>query len=277
MGKKIAVTVCSAAHLAQAKGLGDSLLKHNPGYQLVIGLVDKLDGRIPGTYYHPHELIEAHNLNIPQFGEMVRRYTLLELSFALKYFFVDYCAKKYNPGKIIFLDSDILVFDSLEPIERRLDEFPVLITPHITSSYPDDGKRPMEREMLKNGIYNAGFFALKTDDTGIKFLNWFKIRMTDQCYVNAKEAMNADQSWFNFIPVYFNKARLLDHPGCNVAYWNLHEKIISKQGGKYFANDEPLVFFHYSGYSLKEPGLISRHQDRFDMKENQTINELLNI
>lgn len=277
MEKKIAVTVCSAAHLAQAKGLSDSLLKHNPGYQLVIGLVDRLDGRIPATYYHPHELLEAHNLNIPQFREMVHRYTLLELSCALKYFFVDYCAKKYNTDKIIFLDSDILVFDSLEPIERRLDEFPVLITPHITKSYPDDGKRPMEKEMLKNGIYNAGFFAVKTDDTGINFLNWFKIRMTDQCYVNVKEAMNADQSWFNFIPVYFDKAGLLNHPGCNVAYWNLHEKIITKRDGKYFANDEPLVFFHYSGYSLKEPDLISRHQDRFDMKENPAINELFNI
>jgi hypothetical protein len=95
--------------------------------------------------------------------------------------------------------------------------------------------------------------------------------------VNAKEAMNADQSWFNFIPVYFDRAGLLNHPGCNVAYWNLHEKIISKRDGKYFANDEPLVFFHFSGYSLKEPDLISRHQDRFDMKEIPAINELFTI
>jgi len=275
--EKIVVTVCSAGHLAQAKGLGDSLLKYNPEYKLVIGLVDKLDGRIPGTYYYPYELIEAHDLNIPQFAEMVHRYTLLELSCALKYFFVDYCVKKYDAGKVIFLDSDVLVFDSLEPIERRLDEFSILITPHITTSYPDDGKRPVEKELLKNGIYNAGFFALKTDDAGMKFLNWFKTRMTDQCYVSVKEAMNADQSWFNFVPVYFDGAALLNHPGCNVAYWNLHERIISKRVGKYFVNDERLVFFHYSGYSLKEPGVMSRHQDRFHMKENPAINELFKI
>ena len=275
--KKIAVTVCSVGHLAQAKGLGDSLLKYNPGYQLVIGLVDKLDGKIPRAYHHPYELTEAHDLDIPQFGEMAERYTLLELSCALKYFFVDDCIKKYNPDKIIFFDSDMLVFDSLELIEKKLDEFSVLITPHITSSYPDDGKRPVEKEMLKNGIYNAGFFALKTDKAGIEFLNWFKTRMTDQCYINPKEAMNADQSWFNFIPVYFGKYGLLTHPGCNIAYWNLHERAVSKQAGKYFVNGEPLVFFHYSGYSLKQPDLISRHQDRFDMRENPAINELFDI
>ena len=59
MNEKIVLTVCTAAYLAQAKALGDSLLKFNPGYKLVIGLVDKVDGRIESNYWKPHELIEV--------------------------------------------------------------------------------------------------------------------------------------------------------------------------------------------------------------------------
>ena len=39
----------------------------------------------------------------------------------------------------------------------------------------------------------------------------------------------------------------------------------------------PCYFFHYSGYSLSYPDLISRHQDRFDMKADPALNELFNI
>ena len=277
MVTKIAVTVCTASHLAQAKALADSLLKYNPGYKIVIGLVDKLNGRLPRTYYHPHELIEAHELMIPQFDQMIKRYTLLELSCALKYFFVDHCVKKYNAPGIIFFDSDILVFESLQYIQDELREFSILFTPHITVPYPDDGKRPMEKEMLKNGIFNAGFFALRSDDNGNAFLTWVKERMIDQCYIRPSEGLNADQSWFNFVPVYFDKAKALHHPGCNAAYWNLHERKISKQGEHYFVNNKPLIFFHYSGYSVNHPDQISRHQDRITLRENKALKELFEL
>jgi hypothetical protein len=50
--------------------------------------------------------------------------------------------------------------------------------------------------------------------------------------------------------------------------------MVEKKEGKFFVNHEPLLFFHYSGYSLKEPALISRHQDRFTMQENPAIGEI---
>jgi hypothetical protein len=277
MLSKIVVTVCTASHLAQAKALGDSLLKYNPGYKLIIGLADKLDGRVAPAYYQPHELIEASELSIPRFGEMVKQYSLLELSCALKYFFVDFAMKKYNSEKIIFLDSDILVFDSFGFLENELEQFSILVSPHIATPYPDDNKRPIEREMLKNGIFNAGFFAFKYDENGKAFLDWMKSRMIDQCYVDPKQALNADQSWFNFVPVYFHKVNIILHPGINVAYWNLHERKLSKQGEKYFVNDQPLIFFHYSGYSTGHPGEISKHQDRISFDASSTLKELFKL
>lgn len=101
--------------------------------------------------------------------------------------------------------------------------------------------------------------------------------MVDQCYERPKEGLNADQKWLNFLPLYFKKVKILDHPGCNLAYWNFHERTIVKKQENFFANDQPVIFFHYSGYSLSYPDLISRHQDRFDMKANDAVNELYNL
>ena len=276
MAKNIVLTTCTAGYLAQAKALGDSLLRHNPHYKFVIGLIDKVEGRIESNYWKPHELIEVHELNIPPFEEMCKRYTTLELVCSTKAFFTDYLLKKYNPSQIIFFDCDILIFSQLEYIETELNSFSILLTPHVTQPFPVDEHKPKEKDILKTGMFNAGFYALRNDDITRSFLKWWKVRMVDQCYERPKEGLNADQKWLNFLPFYFEKVKVVTHPGCNLAYWNFHERATEKKQEKFFVNNEPLLFFHYSGYSLKYPELISRHQDRFSMQNNSAINELFN-
>ena len=277
MSKTVVITSCSANHLAQAKGLVESVARYNPGYKIIIGLVDKLEARVDPGYWRPVDIVEAHELAIPEFEKMISQYDVFELNCALKAFFADHAIKKYGADKLIFLDSDMLVFDSLAYIENELDKHSILITPHILSPFPFDGKRPFEREMLKNGIYNAGFFALKNDAEGQKFLDWWKARMVDQCYVNLKEGMFVDQKWLNLVPVFFPSTKWLDHPGCNMAYWNLHERKLSKNGERFIVNGQSLLFFHYSGYSMEQPHLISRHQDRVSMEENPALKELFQL
>lgn len=275
--KKLVVTICSANHLAQAKALGDSLLSFNPEFKLVIGLVDKLQNRIQPGFYYPHDLVEVEALQIPRFDEMVRRYTTLELNCALKCFFVQYALNAYQPGILFFLDSDILIFDSFGVLENELTTQSILITPHITKPYPDDQLRPQEKDILKTGIFNGGFLGLRNDEHAQAFLDWWQPRMVDQCYERPKEGLNVDQKWLEFVPLYFDKVKAILHAGCNVAYWNLHEREIRKQGDRYFVNSEPLLFFHYSGYSIKHPDQISRHQDRISLQGNRELKELFEL
>jgi hypothetical protein len=275
--KKIVVTTCSANHLAQAKSLGDSLLLFNPDYKLVIGLVDKLENRVAPEFYYPHDLVEVEALHIPEFAEMCQRYSTLELNCALKCFFLHYTMEAYKPDILFFLDSDILVFDSLKFLEEQLVDHSILITPHITEPYPDDKHRPQEKEILKTGIYNGGFLALRNDENCQALLDWWKPRMVDQCYERPKEGLNVDQKWLELVPLYFRNVKVILHAGCNVAYWNLHQREIRKKGNNYFVNDDPLIFFHYSGYSIKHPEQISRHQDRISFEGNVELRELFQL
>jgi hypothetical protein len=274
MAGKIILTTCSLNHMAQAKSLGDSVLQHAPGYKLVIGLVDKLEGRIPADYYAPHQLIEAHELNIPFFDEMCKRYNVLELNCALKSFFTAYVLEQFAPDSFIFLDSDMLLFDSLQVVEEELAGTSILLTPHIQSPFPADNKNPKEKDILKTGMFNAGFYALNNDPTAKAFIDWWKERMKDQCYERPKEGLNVDQKWLNFVPFYFPHVKTLRHPGCNTAYWNLHERNLQKKGEQFFCNEQPLVFYHFSGYSLQHPDKISRHQSRFIMDTDPAVKDL---
>ena len=139
MPKTVVVTTCSANHLAQAKGLGDSLLNYNPAYVFLIGLVDKLQGRVAAGYYSPHQLLEAEDLAIPQWEQMRKQYSMFELNCALKIFFVQAAFDRLGADKVIFLDSDILVFHSLAYIEEQLDKNSPLSRQENLRCKPDRG------------------------------------------------------------------------------------------------------------------------------------------
>jgi hypothetical protein len=277
MEKKIVVTVCTAGYLAHAKGLADSVIKYNPGYEVVMGLVDKLDDDFDISIFNPHRLLQVHEMNLPLFEEMRGRYNIFELNCSLKSFFVRWVLDKYAPDFAVYLDVDMLVFDSFSTIENMLTKSSILITPHIFHPFPVDNFRPQERDILKTGIFNAGFFAVKNDDSGNAMINWWKDRMADQGYERPKDGYNADQNWLNFVPIYFKNVNVVRNAGFNAAYWNLHERKIEKKGDKYMANNDALLFFHYSGYSTQQPDMISRHQDRFSMKENPALTEIFQL
>ena len=46
----------------------------------------------------------------------------------------------------------------------------------------------------------------------------------------------------------------------NLAYWNIHEREVTFENGKYVINRiENLMFFHFSGYTPDKPNLLSKH------------------
>ena len=73
--------------------------------------------------------------------------------------------------------------------------------------------------------------------------------------VDAKQGHFYDQIWLNAAPAFIPDLFVLRHRGYNAANWNLHERKLLKEDGKYFINatEEALVFFHFS--HLKEQNL----------------------
>ncbi len=273
--KKIVYTVCSANHLAYAKTMADSFVQYNQGYSVFICLIDKIKGRFEAEFFSPHTIIEVKDIGIHDFTGMSEKYTIIELNCAVKPFMASYLFQKHNPEILFYFDSDVCFYHSIAPIEALLSEHSLLLTPHILTPYSDDAN-PKERDLLRSGIYNAGFLALRNSVTANNFLNWWANRLRTQCYYNFAEGMGVDQNWLNLVTLFFKGTGIVQHMGANVAYWNLHERNLTRKEGKWVINATwPLIFFHISGYKFNAPEVLSLHQDRIKLADFPAVKELL--
>lgn len=272
MPQKFAFTICSINYLAQANILATSLKKYNPEYELVIGLCDKIVGSgVDGEKLKDFNLLEVHSIGIDGFKEMCDRYDITELNTAVKPFFIDYFFKtKPDIDSIIYFDPDIEIFDKLTGIEEGLADHNIVLTPHFYTPIFDNYSRT-EQQMFVNGIYNLGFLAVKRSKTTDDFLFWWKTKLKTECFMDIQNGMFVDQLYCNMVPLYFENVKIDKYPGFNISYWNLHERQVSKQNGKFFVNSKPLVFFHYSGIDSMDPINISRWQNRYDLNNRPDL------
>ncbi len=78
--------------------------------------------------------------------------------------------------------------------------------------------------------------------------------------------MFTDQRWIDYVPCFFDHY-ILKNPGYNVAYWNLHAREVILDGERYRVKVEgsdpsvPLRFFHFSGFDVRKPYLLSKYQE----------------
>lgn len=276
---KIAFTIVTSNYLAHAKTIADSFLFYNEDYKFIICLLDKINGRFTTAEFSPHEIVDVETISIPYFDEMYKRYDMFELSNALKPFFAEYLFENTNDLNIlVYLDSDMMVFDSFHYVEECLKSSAICFTPHILTTIPKDDLLPDETAFLNSGIYNGGFFALSIGEEAKQFVHWWKEKLRYFCFHNVCEGQFVDQIWLNLVPIYFDKVCILRHVGYNVAYYNLHERVLSTSGDKIFVNQKSsLVLFHFTGYDIKKPELISKYQTRFDFSSRADIHPLYTL
>lgn len=276
----LAFTICSVNYLAQAKTLELSLSTQNPDIQYVIGLTDKLEGKNIDKNKLPNApLLEVHQLGIKNFDWMCRNYDITELNTAVKPYFIEYLFQQ-NPQvtKLIYFDPDIIVYQPLTELLNNLNTFSIVVTPHICSPLNDDF-HPNEETHLSTGIFNLGFIALNRSKSSFEFVTWWQQKLAYECKIDLENGLFVDQNWVNFAPYYFEKVLIEKNLGYNMAYWNLHERKIKKEENNWLVEDgshflSPLIFFHFSGYQLNKPEVLSKYQNRFTFDERPDIKPL---
>ena len=267
-------TICSNNYLAQAITLGQSLINHNPDYTFKICLVDRKIEQINYSAI-PYEIIEVESIAIAVFNEMFKRYSITELNTAVKPYFFQYFFKTQSSFEnFIYLDPDILVYRAFTELEEKLTTNEIVITPHFTTPINDD-KNQAENNFLNSGLYNLGFIALRKGIESEKLVNWWANRLQTKAYVDFTNGIFTDQLWINFAPLFFKKVHILKHPGYNMAYWNMHERLLVPEKQVIFNQLKfSLIFFHFSGYNPQKPDILSKYQNRFSLIERKDVYQL---
>lgn len=270
-------TICSINYLAQALTLWQSLQKTNPEFRFVIGLMDRFTDKpeLDLRKYGNPEIVLVEDIGIDDFAGMCQRYNITELNTAVKPYFASYFLAQHSEVQnVIYLDPDIIVYQPLTHLLESLSLNNIVITPHICSPYHDN-KRLNEEDHCNSGVYNLGFIAMRRSAETSRFLSWWSDRLHTKCRMDFKNGMFVDQLWINLAPIFFEKVKIEKHLGYNMAYWNLHERTITELGGTYWINnDHPLQFFHFSGYNIHTPEVLSVHQNRFQLSERADIQPL---
>ncbi len=252
-----------------ARVLAESLRKYHPECEFYVLMVDGLDAR---DRAEPFEVINVRQLKIQNLQHLAFRYNIMELNTNVKPTFLAHLFAGGDVEALFYLDPDILICGSLNPLFDLLARYCILLTPHSTSPIESDGCRPSEVDFLQTGVFNLGFIGLRRSAQTGQFLCWWEKRCLELGYGELRSGLFVDQKWANLVPCYFDSVHVVRDLGCNVAYWNLHERTITQRDGHYLVNREyPLRFFHFSGIDPEDKSQLSRHCNRYQLGERPDL------
>lgn len=265
-------TICSANYISYAASLMQSVRRWQPDAARFIVLADT-PRAFPGLDLAA-ELIDCAALEIPLLANMALWYGVTEFNTALKPFACRYFLHRRGVRALCYLDPDTLLFAPLDPVFAALARSSCVLTPHIQHPL-QDGREPSDLTILKSGVYNLGFIALRDGAPARRLLDWWAERCVLHCRIDIAGHLFTDQRWLDLAPGFLPGLRILHHPGCNVAYWNLaHRRVTRAADGGWRVGGRPLVFFHFSGIDPDDGASLSRHQDRFSLADIGAAAEL---
>ena len=252
-------------YLPKARILAKSIKQYCPNSKFSLVFSDVIPKEIDPQNEPFDEIVTIEQLGIPvpNLKFWIYEHSVVELCTAVKgQALVNFLEE--GSDKVVYLDPDIAVFESLESLDKLLDENDIVLTPHIT--YPESNKQGIadnEMSALKHGAFNFGFYAVKNSENGKKFAYWWRDRLIDFCYDKIPDGLFTDQKWGDLVPSLFDGVYLWKDPGCNVATWNISNRTITKaENGKYFVNGQPLKFYHFSGFDSGSQALmLERYSD----------------
>lgn len=273
MNLDLAVVTCvSSDYLGYSRALIQSIRVVDPTTTIFVVVCDG-DGR---DYLHLHNVhcISGLELGVTNWKRVAFQYTAFELSCALKPFAL---REVLNQGfdSVVYVDSDVYFKSSPRLILQEFKKGDVILSPHVRRPVPDDGKIPQGEVFATHGVFNGGFMAIKNSQNSKQFLDWWGNACRKKCYIDVRGGVFVDQLCLNQAPIFFPGCVATLHAGINAAYWNLHERSIRFHGNMAFANEEPLVFFHFSGFEVDNEITLSRHQNRYRSSDSEGLQRLV--
>jgi glycosyltransferase involved in cell wall biosynthesis len=268
-----ACTIVARNYLPYARVLAETLRAANADARFTVLVIDGPEAPSDSRLFRALTFEDL----VADAGERQRLafiYDVTELSTALKPLLMRRLLQE-GAESVLFFDPDIQVFDSVANLWSLARDHGILLTPHVLSPIPDDGLGVSDLYVSRAGQYNLGFLGLGAGTEA--FLEWWWGRLRRHCVSAPEAGLFVDQRWVDFVPSLFPRYAIERDPGCNVAYWNLHEREVVRRDGRLEVNGQPLRFFHFSGLDPSVPHLLSKHQGanpRILLSERAVIRDL---
>lgn len=251
-------TVVTSSYLRYAVALGARLRRYHPEAALHVLLIDPPDDLRPFADF-PVSLIPMTEVRIPDIEAMKVYFDAFELSNALKPFLIHYLLE-HGFERVIYLNSDILIVGRLDELLALMERANFVLTPHIIHPSLGNTGNPTNVMIADVGLYNGGLWGLSRHENAMGALEWLMGVLPAAGFFDIGQGRNCDQKLLPLAADLFPTGfEVLRHPGYNIAYWNLQERNVRKEGTRYFVDDQPVAFFHLSGFREDKADRISVH------------------
>jgi hypothetical protein len=266
MDKRIIVfTIAARNYLSLASVLLESIRAHCGEVDFRCFVVDGYDGDMEIPASLRGFTVDCRGMGIPRFEEMAFKYDVIEFSTALKPFIFRDLLQIQGYDRVVFLDPDIKLYEDLRWVEALLDSRSIVVTPHLLDVARNDPSSTSANStyeltnFLFAGDFNLGFIAIRNDPQAIAFVSWWASVLATQCFFERDQGLCVDQKWVNLATGFLgDQLAIVRDPGANVAFWNLHERRMTRDlEGRCRVNGSLLKFIHYSNLDLNEQALAN--------------------
>jgi glycosyltransferase involved in cell wall biosynthesis len=281
MKRKNILTISNFNYFDKALVMFESFSRFNSEFDKYWLIYDKweISQRDREKFFDEHSIhlisINEIGIDFEDFEDRFFRYDPTEMATSVKPNALKFLIELTN-SDTFYIDPDIYFLDKLPNYDQALLKNVGVLTPHFFDLIPRDARGIKSSNVFQAGIYNLGFLGIGLDS--LEFLKWWSVQTKHNCYMQKIPGLFTDQKWFDLAVVNYD-FKIEKNLGMNVAYWNLHERNLKLREGKYYIDESPLVFFHFSGFDIKNPHLLSKHQGdkpRHLISESSELHSLLN-
>lgn len=238
-------TIIAQNYLPQAMALLESSRNIYPDIEFFVLMTDT--NQVDHSFLPTATILTLADVKIPPswLEDMKTYYDPVEFATALKPFLLSTLLAE-GVRTVTFLDPDILLYSELNEGMDAAAQFGIALTPHRLT--PSNILKPEYNELgfLQYGIFNLGYICV--GQSGKMMLEWWSERLRWYCTRFPNHVVFTDQKWMNFVPALFN-FKVIRNFGYDFAPWNIDERPLRLEKGKYIAGDSPLVFIHFSQMS----------------------------
>jgi len=263
----IAFTSICSNYIPKAKILAASLKKYENKLKFILCLTEREINKEAKKFKFFDHIVLSKDLGFRNFERFIFKHSIVEAATSIKGQLFKYLLKKYPYEEtFVFFDPDIIILSELKELKEALQNSNIVLVPHLT--IPEnkdtlletlDAVKDNELCALKHGVYNLGFLAIKRSYKSNKLIEWWSSRLDMFCYDDIPNGIFVDQRWMDLAPCFFD-VLILKHPGYDIAPWNLSMRKVTFKNNKYYSNDKPIRFFHFSGFdSGANEGMIRKY------------------
>lgn len=286
MNSQCAFTIVAKNYIGLATVLKKSFLEHTKDADFYIIVADEIDDKTPDLPSDTLIAKEILKIDSKIWNECSFKYNITEFCTTIKPRSIEYLLTEKKYDKVIYLDPDIYCFSDLSPIFNRLDEYKVVLAPHILTLQENEYTGDLgENIFLGMGSFNLGFIAVSNSDRVHNLLKWWHRVLIKECFIDSTRFTATDQKWMDYAPMFLSKEELYitRNMGIDAAPWNFFEREFVKNGDTIYVTNrinksddkDKLLFVHFSSYKYEElsNGIINHRSLKYVYEDLNLIFE----